>query len=95
MPYWVYVPAKFKRGTLHVGVTPHIVRRIFQRREGVICGFTSHYAVTSLVHYEQYDNARTAIQRERNLKHWSRDWQIALIEKSRPDRRDRYDEITA
>ena len=95
VPYWVYILANFKRGTLYVGVTNDLVRRVFQHRERETRGFTSRYAVTRLVHYEQYDDPRTAIQREKNLKHWSRDWKIALIEKANPDWRDRYDEITA
>jgi len=93
--YWVYILANSKKGTLYVGVTNDLVRRIFQHREREIRGFTSRYAVTRLVHCEQYDDPRTAIQRERKLKHWSRDWKIALIERGNPDWRDRYDEITA
>jgi len=95
VPYWVYILANFKRGTLYVGVTNDLVRRVFQHRERETRGFTSRHAVARLVHYEQYDDPRAAIQRERNLKHWSRDWKIALIEKGNPDWRDRYDEITA
>jgi putative endonuclease len=95
VPYWVYIVANFKRGTVYVGVTNDLVRRVFQHREHITRGFTSRYAVTRLVYYEQYDHARTAIQREKNLKHWSRDWKIALIENGNPDWRDRYDEITA
>ncbi|HYZ25907.1 MAG TPA: GIY-YIG nuclease family protein [Geminicoccaceae bacterium] len=95
VPYWVYILANSKKGTLYVGVTRDLVRRVFQHRERETNGFTSRYAVTRLVHYEQYDEPRVAMQREKNLKHWSRDWKIALIEKGNPDWRDRYDEITA
>jgi putative endonuclease len=95
VPYEVYILANFKRGTLYVGVTNDLVRRVFQHRERETRGFSSRYAVTRLVHYEPYDNPHTAIQREKNLKHGSRDWKIALIEKGNPDWRDRYDEITA
>jgi putative endonuclease len=95
VPYWVYILANSKKGTLYAGVTRDLVQRVFQHRERQTRGFTSRYAVIRLVHYEQYDDPRTAIQRERNLKHWSRAWKLALIEKGNPDWRDRYDEITA
>ena len=91
---WVYILANSKRGTLYVGVPNDLVRRVFQHRERITRGFTSRYAVTRLIHYEQYDDPRTAIQREKNLKHWSRDWKIALIEQTNPDWRDLYDDIT-
>ena len=95
VPYWVYVLANSKRGTLYVGVTNNLVRRVFQHREREIRGFTSRYAVTRLVHYERYDDPRTAFQREKNLKHWSRECEVALIERGNPDWRDLYDDITA
>ena len=95
VPYWVYILANSKKGTLCVGVTRDLVRRVLQHRECETRGFTSRYAVTRLVHYERYDDPRTATQREKNLKHWSRAWKIALIEKGSPDWHDRYDEITA
>ena len=95
MPYWVYFLANFKRGALYVGVTNDLTRRVFQQRERIVRDFTSRYAVTRPVHFEQHDNPRTAIQREKNLKHWSREWKIALIERGNPDWRDLYDDITA
>jgi putative endonuclease len=93
--HWVYILANFKRGALYVGVTNDLTRRVFQHRERITRGFTSRYAVTHLVHFEQFDHPHTAIQREKNLKHWSRAWKIAVIEKGNPDWRDLYDEITA
>ena len=93
--YWVYILANFKRGALYIGVTNDLARRVFQHRDRTIRGFTSRYAVAHLFHFEQYDDPRTAIQREKNLKHWSREWKIALIERGNPDWRDLYDDITA
>jgi putative endonuclease len=95
VPYWVYVLANFKRGALYVGVTNDLARRVFQHRERETHGFTRRYGVRHLVHFEQYDDSRTAIQREKNLKHWSRAWKIALIEQANSDWRDVYDDITA
>jgi putative endonuclease len=95
VPYWVYVLANFKRGALYVGVTNDLMRRVFQHRERTVRGFTDRYAVTHLVHFEQYDDPRTAIQREKNLKQWSRAWKIAPIEQGNPDWRELYDDITA
>ena len=95
MPYWVYILASRRNGTLYVGVTSDLVRRAFEHREGLADGFTKRYGVKQLVHLERFDDPRSAIQREKNLKHWSRAWKLALVERSNPDWRDLWPDITA
>jgi putative endonuclease len=93
MTYWIYILASRPGGTLYVGVTNDLVRRVYEHREGLIPGFTKRYGVKMLVYYEQYDSPAFAIQREKNIKHWPREWKIDLIVSMNPDWRDLYDEI--
>jgi len=92
--YWVYILASRPRGTLYVGMTSDLVRRIYQHREGMIAGFTKEHGIKSLAYYEQHATAIAAIQREKNIKHWSRKWKIDLIRSLNPDWRDLWDDIT-
>jgi putative endonuclease len=69
------------------------VRRTYEHREGLADGFTKKYGVKRLVYFEPRDTANAAIQREKNIKHWSREWKIDLIVKDNPDWRDLYDDI--
>ena len=94
MDFWVYILASRPGGTLYVGVTSDLVRRIFEHRQGLVPGFAKRYGVKRLVYYEQHDSALAAIQREKNIKHWPREWKIDLIISMNPDWRDLYDEIT-
>ncbi len=80
-------------GVLYVGVTNDLVRRTYEHREGLIDGFTRRYRLKRLVYFEQFDDPYTAIQREKNVKHWSRAWKVALIEKQNRDWRDLYPDI--
>ena len=91
--FWVYILASKPGGTLYVGVTNDLIRRTFEHREGLAPGFTKKYDVKSLVFYEQHDTAIDAIQREKNIKHWPREWKIDLIASMNPEWRDLYDEI--
>jgi len=91
MSCWVYILASRRNGTLYVGVTNDLVRRAFEHREG----FTRCYGVEQLVHFERFDDPRSAIQREKNLKHWPRAWKLALIERTNADWRDLWPEIAA
>ena len=93
MSAWLYILASKPGGTLYVGVTNDLIRRVFEHREGSVAGFTKRYDVKSLVYYEQYDSVPVAIQREKNIKHWSREWKIDLIVSFNPDWRDLYPEI--
>jgi putative endonuclease len=91
--YWVYILASRPRGTLYVGVTRDLIRRIHEHREGLMEGFTKGHAVKMLVYYEQHGTAMAAIQREKNIKHWSRKWKIDLIRSLNPDWRDLWQDI--
>jgi putative endonuclease len=82
--YWVCVLASDIGGTLHIGVTNDLVRRVYQHQTEAVRGFTSRYGVHRLVYYEQFDDIQMAIQREKRLKKWTRAWKIALIEKTNP-----------
>ncbi len=91
--YWVYILASRPRGTLYVGMTNDLVRRVYEHREGTADGFTDGYQVKMLVYYEQHATAMGAIQREKNIKHWSRKWKIDLIRSMNPDWRDLWADI--
>ena len=95
VPYWVYILANFKRGTLSVGVTNDFVRHVCQHREGETRGFTSRYAGDPPGPLRAIRGSPHGDPARQELKHWSRDWKIALIEKGNPYWRDLYDEITA
>ena len=91
--YYVYILASGKKGTLYVGMTNDLVRRTYEHRNGLVKGFTKTYGVKKLVHFEVTSDVQVALQRERSLKRWRRDWKIALIEKSNPDWRDLFDDV--
>ena len=86
--------ASKRNGTLYVGVTSDLIRRVYEHRHGLVGGFTKKYGVTRLVYYEVFDNPREAITREKRVKKWRREWKINLIEKSNTQWRDLYDELT-
>ncbi len=94
MPYYVYMLASRRNGTLYIGVTNDLVRRVWEHKEGVVDGFTKSYGVHRLVWFESTENVHSALQRERTMKHWKRAWKVALIEEDNPDWADLYDEIT-
>jgi len=93
MGFWVYILARGPGGTLYVGMTNDLVRRVFQHRNGMVPGFTKRYGVKRLVYFEEHAAALTAIQREKNIKHWSREWKIDLIVSMNPEWRDLYEDI--
>jgi putative endonuclease len=76
---YVYILTNRPNGTLYVGVTSDLVRRVAEHREGVVKGFTKRYGLKRLVYFEVYDDIVTAIQREKNMKHWSRTWKVRLV----------------
>jgi putative endonuclease len=92
-PFHVYILASKRNGTLYIGVTNDLVRRVYEHKESFILGFTKEYGVHRLVYFEEFGDPTTAIQREKNLKHWVRRWKIELIEKANPTWRDLYDDI--
>ncbi len=93
MAMCVYLLASRKQGTLYLGVTNDLVRRVSQHKQKTLPGFTNRYDVRWLVWFECYDGPIEAIEREKEIKKWRRDWKIALIEKENPDWRDLYAEI--
>jgi putative endonuclease len=91
--YYVYLLASKRNGTLYIGVTNDLVRRVYEHKNDIVEGFTKKYGIHLLVYYEQYDNVESAIQRERQMKKWNRQWKIRRIERQNPDWRDLYDDI--
>ena len=92
--YWVYILASRRNGTLYTGVTNDLIRRVYEHRNGLVKGFSQRHSVKLLVYYEPHETAIAAIQREKNIKHWSRAWKMDLIGGMNPEWRDLYDEIT-
>jgi putative endonuclease len=90
---YVYILASAPNGILYVGVTNDLVRRVYQHRNGLIAGFTKKYSVKRLVYFERYEEIQIAIQREHNMKHWSRKWKVRLILANNPNWDDLYDSI--
>ena len=90
---YVYIMTNDKNGTLYVGVTNNLVRRVYEHKHKIIKGFTSKYELSKLVYYEIYDDELTAIQREKTLKRYLRNWKKDLIEQNNPDWNDLYNEI--
>ena len=80
-----YILASYRLGTLYVGVTSNLIRRLAQHRSEALVGFTSRHQVKRLVHYELHGDMAGAIAREKQLKNWRRDWKIALIQSTNPD----------
>jgi len=90
----VYILASKRNGTLYTGVTSDLVKRIWEHKNDLVEGFTQQYHVHDLVWFELHDNMTTAIEREKNIKEWKREWKLNLIEKNNPDWQDLYDDIT-
>jgi putative endonuclease len=90
---WVYIMTNRPNGTLYVGVTSNLARRIWEHREGVADGFTKRYGLKQLVYAERHEDIGAAIQREKNIKHWSRAWKIDLIRGQNPNWEDMFDRI--
>ncbi len=88
--YYVYLTASQKHGTLYIGVTNNLVRRIHEHKTKAVPGFTTRYNVARFVWYEVYDDPTNAITREKDIKKWRRDWKIRLIEEENPDWLDLY-----
>ena len=92
--YFVYIMASRKNGTLYIGVTSDYVGRVPEHKQDLFEGFTKRYGVHRLVYIEFHDDMTTAIRREKQLKRWKRAWKIALIEKTNPDWRDLFFELS-
>ena len=91
--YYVYILASRKNGTLYIGVTNDLARRVYEHKEKIIEGFTKKYGVAKLVYFEQTQDVQNALEREKRLKKWNRQWKIDLIEKMNPEWQDLYEKI--
>lgn len=91
--FFVYILASQKNGTLYIGVTSDLKKRIWEHKNNVVEGFTEKYKVHNLVWYEQHDNAESAITREKQMKEWKREWKIKRIVEMNPEWKDLYDDI--
>jgi len=86
----VYILASRRNGTLYIGITSDLVKRIWQHRKGELEGFTKQYLVKRLVYYEIHQSSESAITREKQIKRWKRQWKLRLIENDNPDWYDLY-----
>ena len=93
--FFVYIPASKRNGTLYVGVTNNLARRLSEHRAKLVPGFTRKYELHQLVYFEAFDSILEARAREHSLKRWRRAWKIALIEKFNPNWRDLTDELNS
>jgi putative endonuclease len=91
--FWVYMLASDVGGTLYVGVTNDLVRRVHEHRSNAVPGFSRTYRVHRLVYFEPFNDIALAIHREKRLKKWNRSWKIALIEETNPNWDDLYPAI--
>ncbi len=91
----MYILASQRHGTLYVGVTNDLIRRVYEHKMGVIEGFTKRYHLDQLVYFEDTGDVSAAIARERQVKKWRRAWKIKLIEKDNPEWKDTYYDLIA
>jgi len=91
--YFVYIMASGENGTLYVGVTNDLARRVHEHKDKVMDGFTSKYGVNKLVYYEQTESIEAAIQREKQLKYWKRYWKLELVNNTNPEWNDLMENI--
>ncbi|MBT8142270.1 MAG: GIY-YIG nuclease family protein [Gammaproteobacteria bacterium] len=91
--YYVYLLASKRNGTLYIGVTSDLIRRVWQHKNKALAGFTKRYDLNKLVYYESFANVNLAIRREKRLKEWQRNWKLNLIESINPEWKDLYFEI--
>ena len=93
MKYYVYILASKYNGTLYIGTTSNIVRRVWEHKNKSVSGFSKKYNINKLVYFEQCLDAKSAISREKQIKKWNRVWKIKLIEKDNPEWDDLYNTI--
>ena len=85
--------ASRKNGTLYIGVCADLIKRVYQHKNGLADGFTKKYKVNKLVYFEQFEDIREAIRREKQMKEWRRDWKLKLIEDNNPNWDDLYETL--
>ena len=91
--YYVYILASRVGGTLYIGVTSDLVRRVYEHKEKAVKGFTNRYGVSRLVYFEPFGEVEAAILREKQLKKWRRGWKVQLVEQKNPNWDDLYPKI--
>ncbi|MDD4995577.1 MAG: GIY-YIG nuclease family protein [Patescibacteria group bacterium] len=91
--FYTYILASNRNGTLYIGVTNNLKRRVFEHKQGEDSAFTAQHYINKLVYYEMYESIEEAIMREKQLKKWNRSWKIRLIEDFNPLWSDLYDNI--
>ena len=91
--YYVYMVTNKKKGTLYIGVTSDLTKRVYEHKNDLADGFTKKYGLHILVYYEQTDDPNVAIEREKRMKKWKRKWKIELIEQANPEWEDLYDSL--
>ena len=89
----VYLLASRRNGTVYIGVTSDLIKRIWEHKNDVVEGFTKRYGVHTLVWYEVHSTMESAITREKAIKEWKRRWKLELIEQVNPDWRDLFEEL--
>jgi putative endonuclease len=95
MPFYVYILASRRNGTLYVGVTNNLARRVQEHRNGAVAGFTKRYGVKTLVYFEVHDTIEQAILREKRIKVWKRKWKLEAIENMNSAWRDLFDTLNS
>jgi len=90
---YIYILSNKKNGTLYIGVTSDLIKRIYEHKQKIIDGFSKQYSLDKLVYYEVISDITTAIKREKQLKNWNRSWKIELIEKENSEWHDLYNDI--
>ena len=90
---YVYILTNMRNGTLYIGVTSNLIQRVWQHKNKFVNGFTEKYSLDRLVWYEVHESMISAIQREKQMKFWKREWKLRTIEAMNPDWRDLYEEI--
>ncbi len=93
--YWVYILASQRNGTLYIGTTNNLARRIWEHSQGLVEGFTKRYGVHRLVYCESFARPADAIQAEKRLKKWNRAWKLRLIESVNPEWKDLSNTLTS
>ncbi|MDD5587386.1 MAG: GIY-YIG nuclease family protein [Alphaproteobacteria bacterium] len=91
--YWVYIVTNKPYGTLYIGITNSLARRIYEHREGLYKGFSKDHGLKTLVWFTEFKSADEAISYEKRIKKWRRDWKKQLIEKVNPKWRDLYEDL--
>ena len=91
--YYVYILANKRNGTLYIGITSGLKKRIYEHKNNLVEGFTKKYKIHNLVYYEETSDVMSALEREKQLKNWKRKWKMELIEKENPDWKDLFDDL--